>query len=482
MDSTNPPNGWPHHRIPKVRIDAHAPPAAQTASEPPPLTGPQRLTVLPTQRSHDDMQRGHRESSGQAALRRPASFQHRANSPPSVSSTPPLHAPQHPQTSGLRLPPLLHRFAGDGFDFRRPAMSTPAASSHHAPADVIDLTSEDDPTLANPSTVPIAPPIQSARASRPPRFAREIIDLSDDTPAQPPPNPPARNAAPSSPEVEFVSSRAIPGRRRTPATAVDLTDAEDDFEFEVLFTDLGTRHGVNRAPPGDGGFRTRSRRNSPVHRRLMHILGERTSVQQHQQHQWRERRDQHDTRPRTSQRAPYIQRLIGRDPDGLLELNAGAAGFLAPGVMNYGAAAFDLGLERESTPTYEAPPKAPPGFTRSPAEGDVITCPNCDADLCAGPEGGEKSQVWVIKACGHVSAPLATSLAIRPICFHRADFDEHDGKVYCGECARNRHASKRKGKEPAGSGSRLPNPFQKCVVRDCGKKCAARTAMVQLFL
>ncbi|KAK0664335.1 E3 ubiquitin-protein ligase complex slx8-rfp subunit rfp1 [Lasiodiplodia hormozganensis] len=455
MDSTNPPNGWPHHRIPKVRADSSVPSAAQIAQERLPLTTRQKLTALPAQRSHDEMQRGHRESSDQASLRRPAPFHRRANSPPSASSTPPPHAPQHPQTSGLHLPPLRHRFAGDGFDFRRPAMSTPAASSHRPPADVIDLTSEDDAALADSSATPIAPPVQSARASRPPRFAREIIDLSDDTPAHPPPPPPAQNAAPSSPEVEFVSSRTIPGRRRAPATAVDLTDVEDDFEFEMFFADFGARHGVNRAPPGDGGFRTRSRRNSPVHRRLMHILGERTSVQQHQHQRLRERRDQRDTRPRTSQRAPYIQRLIGRDPDGLLELNNAHTGFLGPGVMNYGAAAFDLGLERETTPTYEAPPKAPSGFTRSPEEGDALACPNCDAELCAGAEGDEKRQVWVIRACGH---------------------------VYCGECARNRHASKRKGKEPAGSSSRLPNPFQKCVVKDCGKKCTARTAMVQLFL
>lgn len=482
MDSTNPPNGWPHHRIPKVRADSSVPSAAQIAQERLPLTTRLKLTALPAQRSHNEMQRGHRESSDQASLRRPAPFHRRANSPPSASSTPPPHAPQHPQTSGLHLPPLRHRFAGDGFDFRRPTMSTPAASSHRPPADVIDLTSEDDLALADSSATPIAPPVQSARASRPPRFAREIIDLSDDTPAHPPPPPPAQNAAPSSPEVEFVSSRTIPGRRQAPATAVDLTDVEDDFEFEMFFADFGPRHGVNRAPPGDGGFRTRSRRNSPVHRRLMHILGERTSVQQHQHQRLRERRDQRDTRPRTSQRAPYIQRLIGRDPDGLLELNNAHTGFLGPGVMNYGAAAFDLGLERETTPTYEAPPKAPSGFTRSPEEGDALACPNCDAELCAGPEGDEKRQVWVIRACGHVSTPLAAQSPTQPKHFNRIRFNANDGKVYCGECARNRHASKRKGKEPAGSGSRLPNPFQKCVVKDCGKKCTARTAMVQLFL
>ncbi|KAK7699422.1 hypothetical protein SLS57_012409, partial [Botryosphaeria dothidea] len=73
--------------------------------------------------------------------------------------------------------------------------------------------------------------MQLARASRPPRFAREIIDLSDDTPPHPPADLAAQNPTPSSPEVEFVSSRTIPGRR-PPAPAVDLTD--DDFDFDLL--------------------------------------------------------------------------------------------------------------------------------------------------------------------------------------------------------------------------------------------------------
>ncbi|GME26745.1 ring finger domain-containing protein [Neofusicoccum parvum] len=425
MDSTNPSNGWPHHRIPK--------------------------------RAHDDMQRGRRESPDQPVRRYPPPFHRQARSPPSTSSTPPP-SHQHPQTSGLHLPPLRNRFPGDGLDFRRPAMSTSQASSNARAADVIDLTSEDEPSAAGTSATPIAQPMQSARASRPPRFAREIIDLSDDTPPHPPAHSTAQNRAPSSPEVEFVSARPIPARRPA-APAVDLTD--DDLVFDgTFFADFGgLRHGVNRAPPGEGGFRTRSQRNSPtLHRRFLHILGERRSVQNQQQQRRRERRDQRDTQQRGGLRAPYIQRLIGRDPDGLLEIHAPPMmNFMGPGAMNYDVVGFHLGGERESSPaTYEAPSKAPPGFTRSPEEVDVLVCPNCDAELCAGPDGGDKRQVWIIRACGH---------------------------AYCGECANNRHASKRKGKEPVGStSSRLPNPFQKCVVKDCGKKCAARTAMIQLFL
>lgn len=404
MDSTNPPNGWPHHRIPKVRDGPSAPPPTHTAQEERSLlTSPQRLTPLPVQRTHDDMQRGHRDSPEQAVLRHPTPFRQSTNSTPPASSAVPHQHHNHPQTSGLHLPPLRHRFAGDGFDFRRPAMSTSTAPANAPPADVIDLTSEDEPSHA---TTPIAPPMQLARASRPPRFAREIIDLSDDTPPHPPADLAAQNPTPSSPEVEFVSSRTIPGRR-PPAPAVDLTD--DDFDFDLLVAaDFGVRHGINRAPPGDGGYGTRSRRNSPLRRRLVHILGERTSVQNQQRQRQRERRDQRDTQGRPASRAPYIQRLIGADLDGMFDLNGPPlANFFGPGLMNYNTVGFDMGFERESTPaTYEAPPKAPPGFTRSPEEDDVLVCPNCDAELCVGPEGGEKRQVWIIKACGHVSVPF----------------------------------------------------------------------------
>lgn len=394
MDSTNPNNGWPHHRISKVRNAAS------------PTT--QKLTALPAKRTHDDMDHSHRSTPEAQVRRHPTPLFARTNSPPpttsttSTTSTPPH---PHPQTSGLHLPPLRHRFAGDGLDFRRPAMSTNAPL-----ADVIDLTSEDEPSAAGHTTAPIAPPLQSARASRPPRFAREIIDLSDDTPPHPP-VPTTVQHAPSSPEVQFVSSRPLPARRPA-APSVDLT--EEDFDFETLLADMGARrgHGVNRAPPGDGGFRTRSQRPSPTLHRFMNILGERQSAQHQNQQRRRERRDARDTHARRAPRAPYIQRLIGGDPDGLLEIHAQPlVNFMGPGAMNYATVAFDLGGDREPSPaTYEAPPKAPSGFTRSPEEDDVLLCPNCDAELCTGPEGGDKRQVWIIKACGHVSVLSAVGL------------------------------------------------------------------------
>lgn len=64
---------------------------------------------------------------------------------------------------------------------------------------------------------------------------------------------------------------------------------------------------------------------------------------------------------------------------------------------------FDVrGNERDDSPSYEAPPAAPPGFTRSPAENDYLICPNCNDELTEG-DDDVKRQVWVVRGCGHVS-------------------------------------------------------------------------------
>lgn len=52
-------------------------------------------------------------------------------------------------------------------------------------------------------------------------------------------------------------------------------------------------------------------------------------------------------------------------------------------------------------PLYVPPEAAPPGFTRSPAEGEEVVCPCCGDELGVGPTDS-KRQVWVVKACGHV--------------------------------------------------------------------------------
>lgn len=88
-----------------------------------------------------------------------------------------------------------------------------------------------------------------------------------------------------------------------------------------------------------------------------------------------------------------------------------------PGIMNYDAPAFDLGLpggHRPPTPKYSPPGSPGPGFTRSPEEDEVVVCPNCGDELAMG-DGDTKQEVWVVKTCGHVSPPLESS-SERPRC------------------------------------------------------------------
>ncbi|KAF2452632.1 hypothetical protein BDY21DRAFT_156799 [Lineolata rhizophorae] len=104
-------------------------------------------------------------------------------------------------------------------------------------------------------------------------------------------------------------------------------------------------------------------------------------------------------------------------------------------------------------PTYEAPEKAPAGFTRSPKEDEYLECPNCGDELNTG-DSEVKKQVWVVKACGH---------------------------VYCGECAKYRSSTWKK-KAMDGEVRARWKPFKACVVEGCEKKVSTATSMLQLFL
>lgn len=70
--------------------------------------------------------------------------------------------------------------------------------------------------------------------------------------------------------------------------------------------------------------------------------------------------------------------------------------------LDYQAPGFNIHEPRPPTPppSYEPPPPATEGFTRSVGEADVVICPNCDRELGTG--DGLRQQIWVAKACGHV--------------------------------------------------------------------------------
>ncbi|KAF2087855.1 hypothetical protein K490DRAFT_65135 [Saccharata proteae CBS 121410] len=334
---------------------------------------------------------------------------------------------------------------------------------------IIDLTEDEPASMSDNSPAPDLPeqlPQQraaSTRQPRLPRFPREIIDLSDDTPQRRHRSPPYTAAVPipESPDVEFVSARTIPGappaqpRQNLNHLAIDLTD--DDIDILEVRVRAG---GINGGTPGEGGFRTRTDRADQLQRARR--MQEMHAARQRQPNEHPLRRPRFNPTNYLGQLAADVRYFGGamrevlggfidygeRPPD----LGIGRFG------LDYDAAAFDLGYERDQPPpppTYHAPSKAPEGFTRSPEEDEVLICPNCERELCSGSEDANK-QVWIIKACGH---------------------------AYCGECTINRHSSKRRGKEPARLlGSTLPPPFSKCAVQGCEKNTKSKTAMLQLFL
>ncbi|KAL6704313.1 hypothetical protein ACN47E_008377 [Coniothyrium glycines] len=368
----------------------------------------------------------------------------------------------HPHRSGLHLPQaeimpasVPRRFAGDGFDYRRPAGSAAAREQDSTSVDLtaeeeedaaIDLSGEDEiiDLTADDSGYGASQHDRHAEQWRhpPPRRLPRgmdiIIDLDDgqeewrmDTPMP----------EPGSPEIEFISSRPIDQPRQAPS------HDEDDVEF------------VREQPLPDDEVQRRRQQDID---NMVDLLGTMNGQFNHlQAHVARFTANMNRTAANITRVGGARARRGGPiapprgPPRAHAHVHVGA--FVAP-FMDFNIVGFDLGMggaraPEPAPPTYEAPPEAPEGFTRSPAERDVLMCPNCDIELCSG-EDEIKSQVWIVKACGH---------------------------VYCGECTANRSVKRStKGKEkerPAGTA-----PFKTCVVEDCGKSVVHRKSMFQVFL
>ena len=274
-------------------------------------------------------------------------------------SLPPPHQP--PSPSQQHAPPL--RFPGDGLDFRRPINnSEPSTDSF------IDLT--DDSTDAERPPRPFGNThLPSNRASRLPHFPRQIIDMTSDE-------------AHSTPEVEFVSSR--PRQRQTPHRHNNRAD-NDEVEILTHISSAPTS-GLNRAYPQAVASRDAARRGLGLFMQELQSQNARRGYER-----------------RTGEEAG--------DGRGHASRRNYPSNFTIPN-LNYISQAFALQPDQEQEQPAEDAitplPPAPEGFTMSPEEGDVLTCPNCDEELCTG-DKPQKKQVWVIKACGHVRTSCSIS-------------------------------------------------------------------------
>ncbi|KAF2126414.1 hypothetical protein P153DRAFT_399198 [Dothidotthia symphoricarpi CBS 119687] len=353
----------------------------------------------------------------------------------SPSSPVPLDNPQ-PNRPGLHLPQVEHmapqaprRYAGDGLDFRRPAGVDRGDNDNHIDLSrdeddiVIDLTADDSAYgLHNaPQNDGVVP--QQSNRRRLPRGMDIIIDLDngeEEWRMAAPPTPEAR-----SPEIQFMGSRRIdppPARRESVEFLREQPLPEADIR-QRRYAEL------DRALAAMGNMGDR----------FVHLRAQVERTMANVNH----------TRNRF-QRGPVPPPAR---PGGHIHIGA----FAMP-AMDFELVGFDMGLggnrvPEPPPPTYEAPPEAPTGYTRSPQEEDVLVCPNCEDQLCEG-EDEVKRQVWLVKTCGH---------------------------VYCGECTTNR-AIKRSAKGKEKQTVPKTKPFKECVVDDCGKKVSGSKAMIQVFM
>ncbi|KAF2113055.1 hypothetical protein BDV96DRAFT_150183 [Lophiotrema nucula] len=380
---------------------------------------------------------------------------------PSISH----HVPSHPRTTPPASPsptarpsydsasasgsdnmpaaePQTRRFAGDGFDYRRPMRSwNPLPSRVGMTVDnAIDLTEQDEEVYVGSvdstevEVVDARPARERSqlapRMQRPPRFARDIISRDDVRPGDGAAHQSPVHVIPDSPEIAIVDARTIPQAQRAPIVVDDGVEGEDEIQIT----------GENRRAPPPPPRARPLRLDTPDH--VLRTMAERFRQDERDFQQFRARTHrQRQNNPAPRQRATALN----------------LAGFI--GLMNYQDVGFDLGLggierEREpAPPTYDKPAPVPEGFTRSPQENDTVVCPNCGDELCTG-ESEQKKQVWIVKGCGH---------------------------AYCGECTTNRYVRKStKGKEKIVSAS--TKPFKTCVVEACDKKVSNQKAMIQVFL
>ena len=236
---------------------------------------------------------------------------------------------------------------------------------------VIDLTEDgNSPTEFPSANANLGLP---TGANRPPRYARDIIDVDEREDE-------AVSLRDDSPEIQFLTSRP---RSRSLST---------------------TRHVHAQRRPGRTPAPTSPARRPHVVATLRPPITERRHNNHHHHHV-----------PHTIGAQLFDGRFgpLARISDDAMMAWEGM--FEPPGNLDFDAVAFNYEnpsrpQQQPRLPTYEPPSPPAPGFTRSPDEDDTLVCPNCDDELGVG-ESELKRQVWVVKACGHVG-PTDTPLSV----------------------------------------------------------------------
>lgn len=256
-------------------------------------------------------------------------------------------------------------------------MSTPQQN-------VIDLTEDSSPVNHRVHLDPDVRAVSSTRATRPPRFPRDIIDLEEQE------NTSSTAAVRGgSPEIEFVSSRPLPPtiRNRSPS--------------------IGRQHGRRNADPGQNLRPPESNHSRPTGA-WWELRNQVSRVQQSLQHPPRMHHLNALLRRDMPTQTPPRNQFSDTESDTIF-VNTGHDTIL-PGQLDFSTQGFlmgDVPRPPPPPPTYDAPSPPRPDFTRSPREDDVVVCPNCEEELGIG-EDESKRQVWVIKSCGHVCAIIVS--------------------------------------------------------------------------
>lgn len=295
----------------------------------------------------------------------------------SSSRAPPPHAFSSPRPI---LPPLQHvRYVGDGFDFRRPVMSTPTQ-----PENVIDLTNESSPPTATQTQAGHSPAPRQSRGSRAPRFGREIMADVVDLREEPDTGVTRPQSLLSSPEVQILRP---PREARNTHQGLASQTAETLARGTNALTDMIMRLRDGGIPRSNVVGEDALRRE--VARRTRDVLQPRR--QPDEERIWL-----------GNNRNEGVDLTVDLDNGGVLDM---------PLNLDYQTAGFALvdPPGTQAPPSYKPPTPAPEGFTRTTTDNDTLVCPSCQEELGAG-ENPIKQQIWVAKPCGHVSASLYHSI------------------------------------------------------------------------